>query len=159
MKIIKLQNKNVILTDDSDVFVQQLPGNSTNIEIGGFDTSVKISFEGYSVELITSEVTATRIEPAAEIPFVGTSSDLADLLSESFFFKIVGSGGGGGGDASASNQLIQISELQNQTLILSEIKESLLNQDEILSKNQLIMDNILKIIKTQQSFINQILTS
>jgi hypothetical protein len=158
MKIIKLQNKNVILTDDSDVFVQQLPGNSTNIEIGGFDTSVKISFEGYSVELITSEVTATRIEPAAEIPFVGTSADLADLLSESFFFKIVGSGGGGG-DASASNQLIQISELQNQTLILSEIKESLLNQDEILSKNQLIMDNILKIIKTQQLFINQILTS
>jgi len=158
MKIIKLQNKNVILTDDSDVFVQQLPGNSTNIEIGGFDTSVKISFEGYSVELITSEVTATRIEPAAEIPFVGTSADLADLLSESFFFKIVGSGGGGG-DASASNQLIQISELQNQTLILSEIKESLLNQDEILSKNQFILDNILKIIKTQQLFINQILTS
>jgi len=43
--------------------------------------------------------------------FVGTLDDLINKLNDEYFNNAVTSGGGGGGDASAANQLTQISEL------------------------------------------------
>ena len=47
--------------------------------------------------------------------FVGTLDDLINKLNDEYFNNAVTSGGGGGGDASAANQLTQISEIQKLT--------------------------------------------
>ena len=50
-------------------------------------------------------------------PFVGTRDALLDKLNDTYFINFVttSGGGGGGGDASAANQLTQITELQKLT--------------------------------------------
>jgi len=48
-------------------------------------------------------------------PFVGTRDALLDKLNDTYFLNSVttSGGGGGGGDASASNQVLEIAELQS----------------------------------------------
>jgi len=91
MKFVKLTNGNVILTDDSNNVVKR------------FDTSafIEYTYNGainiYSSNKITpvfvSDISATRIDPGADVPFTGDAYDLVDLLSNSFFFKLTGGGG------------------------------------------------------------------
>lgn len=85
MKFVKLTNGNVILTDDSNNVVKR------------FDTSafIEYTYNGainiYSSNKITpvfvSDISATRIDPGADVPFTGDAYDLVDLLSNSFFLS------------------------------------------------------------------------
>ena len=50
----------------------------------------------------------------AAAPFVGTRDALLDKLNDTYFINsVTTSGGGGGGDASAANQVLEITELQS----------------------------------------------
>ena len=52
----------------------------------------------------------------AAAPFIGTRDALLDKLNDTYFINsVTTSGGGGGGDASAANQLTQITEAQKLT--------------------------------------------
>ncbi len=62
-------------------------------------------------------------------PFVGTRDALLDKLNDTYFINSVttSGGGGGGGDASAANQLIQITEAQKLTASNSPSHQEIIN--------------------------------
>ena len=65
----------------------------------------------------------------AAAPFVGTRDALLDKLNDTYFINSVttSGGGGGGGDASAANQLTQITEIQKLTDSNSPSHQEVLN--------------------------------
>ena len=91
MKFVKLTNGNVILTDDSNNVVKRFD-TSAFIEYTYNDT-INIYSSNKITPVFVSEISATRIDPGADVPFTGDAYDLVDLLSNSFFFKLAGSGG------------------------------------------------------------------
>ena len=74
--------------------------------------------EGMPTQIITFDGTI-KVQDfgGAPVVFAGTLDELCDKLNDEYFDNAVTSagGGGGGGDASAANQLTQISELQKLT--------------------------------------------
>ncbi len=61
-------------------------------------------------------------------PFVGTRDELLDKLNDTYFINsVTTSGGGGGGDASAANQLTQITEAQKLTASNSPSHQEIIN--------------------------------
>ncbi len=64
----------------------------------------------------------------APVVFAGTLDELCDKLNDEYFDNAVTSaGGGGGGDASAANQLVQISEAQKLTSANAPSQQELTN--------------------------------
>ncbi len=74
-----------------------LSGASASLQIltGAYEGIEITDSNGVTLILRTDTVTSTQIEPAAAVPFVGTTQDLKDLLKEFFFFDI----GGGAADS------------------------------------------------------------
>jgi hypothetical protein len=91
MKFVKLTNGNVILTDDSNNVVKRFD-TSAFIEYT-YNDAINIYSSNKITPVFVSEISATRIDPGADVPFTGDAYDLVDLLSNSFFFKLAGSGG------------------------------------------------------------------
>ena len=92
MIILKLTNGNVVLEDASGNVVKRFVSDSfiqwtspTTLDV--YANSDKIT------TLVTTEITATQIQPAAAIPFTGNAYDLLDILVVDFFFKLAGGGG------------------------------------------------------------------
>jgi hypothetical protein len=91
MKIVKLTNGNVVLTDANDKVLKKFITDSylqysSNTAVDVYTNSDKIT------TLYTNEITHTRIDPASDIAFNGNAYDLIDLLVGSFFFKLSGGG-------------------------------------------------------------------
>ena len=91
MKIVKLTNGNVVLTDANDKVIKKFITDSylqysSNTAVDVYTNSDKIT------TLYTNEITHTRIDPASDISFNGNAYDLIDLLVGSFFFKLSGGG-------------------------------------------------------------------
>ncbi len=93
INIIKLANGNVAIYDStSGDFINSLSPDIVEIECN-VNGSVKIIQDNGSVEYIDpANVANTEIVPAAAIPFTGTCADLAQLLSNDFFFVVSGGG-------------------------------------------------------------------
>lgn len=93
MKIIKKENGNVLLTDGSGNTVKRFPeGAVIELENNGRGEFVRIAYGHQNKhDIYPSTITATQLEPAAEVAFSGTAQDLLNLLSASFFFEVVSS--------------------------------------------------------------------
>ena len=91
--IVKLANGNVAIYDStSGDFINSLSPDIVEIECN-VNGSVKIIQDNGSVEYIDPATVAnTEVVPAAAIPFSGTCADLAQLLSNDFFFVVSGGG-------------------------------------------------------------------
>lgn len=91
MKFVKLENGNVDLTDNSGNVFQFIQDIGVRVQIVG-SSAIQILQDGYPVFGVAAvDVAATQVLPAAEVPFAGSNTDLAALLSE--FFFVVDSGG------------------------------------------------------------------
>ncbi len=93
------------------------------------DTLHILDTEGKPTQIIVNDGTLkVRDFGGAPVVFAGTLDDLANKLNDVYFNNAVsGAGGGGGGDASAANQLIQISEAQKLTNANAPTHEQLTN--------------------------------
>jgi hypothetical protein len=91
--IVKLANGNVAIYDStSGDFINSLSPDIVEIECN-VNGSVKVVQDNGSVEYIDpAQVANTEVVPAAAIPFTGTCADLAQLLSNDFFFVVSGGG-------------------------------------------------------------------
>lgn len=81
------------------------------------DTLEILDTDGKPTQIIKF-IPTLQVQDLGGVPvvFVGTIDDLANKLNDEYFNNnVTGSGGGGGGDATAANQLTQISELQKLT--------------------------------------------
>ena len=87
INIVKLANGNVAIYDStSGDFINSLSPDIVEIECN-VNGSVKVVQDNGSVEYIDpAQVANTEVVPAAAIPFTGTCADLAQLLSNDFFF-------------------------------------------------------------------------
>ena len=92
MKIIKKENGNVLLTDGSGNTVKRFPeGAVIELENNGRGEFVRIAYGHQNKhDIYPSTITATQIEPDAEVAFSGTAQNLLNLLSTSFFFEVAG---------------------------------------------------------------------
>jgi hypothetical protein len=87
MKIVKLTNDNVVLTDDFDNVLKRFD-NGSFIELIS-DNSIEIHANSDKITTIyTKDISATRIDPGSDVSFNGNAHDLIELLSDSFFFKL-----------------------------------------------------------------------
>lgn len=86
--------------------------------------------EGMPTQVITFDGTV-KVQDfgGAPVVFAGTLDELCDKLNDEYFDNAVTSsgGGGGGGDASAANQLIQITEAQKLTSANAPSQQELTN--------------------------------
>ncbi len=80
MKIIKKENGNVLLTDGSGNTVKRLPeGAVIELENNGRGEFVRIAYGHQNKhDIYPSTITATQIEPDAEVSFNGTAQNLLD---------------------------------------------------------------------------------
>ena len=92
--IVKLVNGNVALYDSgTGDFLSSLSPDVVEIECNANGT-VKVVQDNGNVEYFDpAMVSNTQVLPAAAIPFSGTCSQLALLLSTDFFFVVSGGGG------------------------------------------------------------------
>ena len=106
MKIVKDTNKNVYIADDTGQLLKVFQQTGVQLALYGNGETIVIRQNGYpDFYIIVSEVSGTRILPAAEIPFTGTPSELLDLLQESFFIVESSGGGGGGGESNTGSNV------------------------------------------------------
>jgi hypothetical protein len=98
MKIVRKENGNVLLTDDSGNTIKRLPEYAVlELKSDREGEFVRVAYGHQNKhDIYSNQITATQIEPAAEVAFNGTAQDLLNLLSTSFFFEV--SGGGYAGD-------------------------------------------------------------
>jgi len=100
MKIVRKENGNILLTDSSGNTIKRLPDYAV-LELKK-DTEGEFIRVAYGHQnkhdIYVSQITATQIEPDAEVTFNGTGQDLLNLLSTSFFFEVSGGGGYAGDD-------------------------------------------------------------
>ena len=91
--IVKLANGNVALYDNgTGDFLSSLSPDVVEIECNSNGT-VKVVQDNGNVEYFDPAMVAnTQVLPAAAIPFAGTCSQLALLLSTDFFFVVSGGG-------------------------------------------------------------------
>ena len=94
MKIVRKENGNILLTDSSGNTIKRLPDYAV-LELKK-DTEGEFIRVAYGHQnkhdIYVSQITATQIEPDAEVTFNGTGQDLLNLLSTSFFFEVSGGG-------------------------------------------------------------------
>jgi hypothetical protein len=99
------------------------------------DTLHIMDAEGKPTQIIVNDGTL-MVQDFGGAPtlFAGTIDDLANKLNDIYFNNAVSGsgGGGGGGDASAANQLIQISEAQKLTNANSPSQEQLTNPASVV---------------------------
>jgi len=95
MKIVRKENGNVLLTDDSGNTIKRLPEYAVlELKSDREGEFVRVAYGHQNKhDIYSNQITATQIEPAAEVAFNGTAQDLLNLLSTSFFFEVVSSGG------------------------------------------------------------------
>lgn len=93
MKIIKKENGNIEILDND--------GNPLHVITGGCcvimspdcqGTVVQIYVAGKYINVTVADVTATQVEPDAEVAFTGDVYDLIALLRDDFFFELAGGG-------------------------------------------------------------------
>lgn len=84
MKIKKLINKNVVLTDDTG-FILKLFQQVNSVDVVNDDTIIVKDGSNHVTNILVSQITATQVLPAVESPFVGNALQLMDLLSLYFF--------------------------------------------------------------------------
>jgi hypothetical protein len=91
MKIVKLENGNVVITDESGNIEEVISGGCcVSLSLACQGTVVQIYVAGKYINIPVDEVTGTTVEPDPEVPFSGTAQDLIDLLSTDFFFELAG---------------------------------------------------------------------
>ena len=99
------------------------------------DTLHIMDAEGKPTQIIVNDGTL-MVQDFGGAPtlFAGTTDDLANKLNDIYFNNAVSGsgGGGGGGDASAANQLVQISEAQKLTNANSPSQEQLTNPASVV---------------------------
>lgn len=91
--IVKLANGNVGIYDNTSTdFISMLSPDIVEIECN-VNGTVKVIQDNGNVEYFDPAMVAnTQVLPAAAIPFTGSCSDLALLLSTDFFFVVSGGG-------------------------------------------------------------------
>jgi len=87
MKIVKLTTDLIELRTNSGIVFESFTSCITTARIICMGATVQIYVEGRYINIEASEVTATQVLPAAEVPFpaLGTASDLLALLNADFF--------------------------------------------------------------------------
>jgi hypothetical protein len=97
MKIVKLENGNIELRNNSGEVLKGLPPAAV-LEISQEGAAVRANYGKNNIhDIYASEVTETQILPAAAVPFSGGVNDLLSLLNSSFFFEVTSGGGGEAG--------------------------------------------------------------
>ncbi len=89
MEIVRLENGNVEMRDGG-VFVWSMPQLPTEIRPIDKETRdhVKLFQNDGRVEyLYVDEITETQVLPDAAVPFSGSVTDLASLMSSDFFLR------------------------------------------------------------------------
>jgi hypothetical protein len=120
MKFVKLENKNVIVTDDSGFTLKLIQNIETRIELVNTGGVIIIQAGSPIFVFNVSDISSTQILPAAAIVFAGTASDLVNILAEDFFLAI--DGGGGGlitGFATETTSIDVLNSLNNNSIIAS----------------------------------------
>jgi len=95
MKIVRKENGNVLLTDDSGNTIKRLPEYAVlELKSDREGEFVRVAYGHQNKhDIYSNQITATQVEPAAEVTFNGTGQDLLNLLSTSFFFEVSSTGG------------------------------------------------------------------
>jgi hypothetical protein len=95
MKIVRKENGNVLLTDDSGNTIKRLPEYAVlELKSDREGEFVRVAYGHQNKhDIYSNQITATQVEPAAEVAFNGTAQDLLNLLSTSFFFEVSSAGG------------------------------------------------------------------
>jgi len=94
MKIIKKENGNIeILDNNGDIAHVITGGCCVTMTPKCQDDILQLFVGGQYINIPVGDVTATQVEPAAEIPFAGDIFALIALLSADFFFELAGGGG------------------------------------------------------------------
>jgi len=92
MKIVKLENGNIELRDNSGAVLKGLPPMAV-LEISQEGAAVRANYGKNNIhDIYPSEVTETQILPAAAVPFSGGVPELLSLLNSSFFFEVTSGG-------------------------------------------------------------------
>lgn len=98
MKIVKLENGNIELRDNSGAVLKGLPPMAV-LEISQEGAAVRANYGKNNIhDIYPSEVTETQILPAAAVPFSGGVPELLSLLNSSFFFEVTSGGGEAGSE-------------------------------------------------------------
>lgn len=87
MKIVLKENLNVAFTTDADVEYADYPSDNCILKVSGSSVIEIIRNGGLMAAVDVSKLSATKIEPNAEVPFSGTVNDAVKLLGTSFFFR------------------------------------------------------------------------
>ena len=95
MKIVRKENGNVLLTDNIGNTIKRLPEYAVlELKSDREGEFVRVAYGHQNKhDIYSNQITATQIEPAAEVAFNGTAQDLLNLLSTSFFFEVSGASG------------------------------------------------------------------
>ena len=95
MKIVRKENGNVLLTDDTGNTIKRLPEYAVlELKSDREGEFVRVAYGHQNKhDIYSNQITATQVEPAAEVAFNGTAQDLLNLLSTSFFFEVSGASG------------------------------------------------------------------
>jgi len=95
MKIVRKENGNVLLTDDTGNTIKRLPEYAVlELKSDREGEFVRVAYGHQNKhDIYSNQITATQVEPAAEVAFNGTAQDLLNLLSTSFFFEVSSAGG------------------------------------------------------------------
>lgn len=86
MKIIKLTSGKVAFATDAGVIYDSFPSDNAQLKQRGESTIEIYRNTALMVSIDVTTVTATQVQPNAEVAFAGTVSDLITLLNNSFFY-------------------------------------------------------------------------
>jgi len=90
MKIVRKENGNVLLTDDSGNTVKRLPEYAVlEMKSDREGEFIRVAYGHQNKhDIYPKQITATQTEPNAEMPFNGTAQDLLNIASNDFFFNV-----------------------------------------------------------------------
>lgn len=90
MKIVRKENGNILLTDNSGNTIKRFPEYAVlELKSDREGEFVRIAYGHQNKhDIYPNQITATQIEPNAEVSFNGTAQDLINITSTSFFFNI-----------------------------------------------------------------------
>ena len=111
MKLVKLENGNVLLYDDNNDLIRSM---RPDVYLEASENLVVVNLEDHIVKLYPEDITDLQVLPNASTRFTGDAFQLLEILSGDFFF--LDSDGGGGGNTTPVGQILYMRLNSSQDL-------------------------------------------
>ncbi len=111
MKLVKLENGNVLLYDDNNDLIRSM---RPDVYLEASENLVIVNLEDHIVKLYPQDITELEVKPNAATAFSGDAFQLLEILSSDFFF--LDSDGGGGGNTTPVGQILYMRLNSSQNL-------------------------------------------